>query len=318
VFVDRRESNSALFIIVLFVILILSTACVGQDPVAIASPVGGSPQSLNVVATTTIVGDIVRAVAGDQVDLRVLLPPKADPHSYEVTPRDVAAIDDADLVFINGLGLESLLEPVLQDAREQSKVISVSDGVTILADVEKGQKSEADPHVWFDPMRVSAWVDNIEKALSQIDPAGSELYLSNAESYRQELADLDQWIIDQFEQVPLEKRVIVTDHDSFGYLVDRYGLDLAGTVIPGYNTLSDPTARDMAELIDNIGQRDARVIFVSDSISSDVSEQIARETGIDLVPLSTGSLTEADGETPTYLEFMRLIVETIVTALLGS
>ena len=300
------------------VILFVASACGGPETAEEESPTGQIPVPLKVVATTTIVGDVVSTIGGDRIDLKVLLPPNADPHGYEVTPRDVAALTDADLVFINGLGLEALLEPVLKDAEEQNKVISVSDGVPTLGEADQGQSSGEDPHVWFDPMRVSVWVNNIEKALSQVDPVGSEAYLTNAESYRQRLVELDEWIVEQFDQIPADKRLIVTDHDSFGYLVDRYGLDLVGTVIPGYNTLSDPTARVLAALIDDIGRRDASVIFVSDSVSHDVSEQVARETGIELVPLSTGSLTEAGGKAPTYLDFMRLNVETIVQALLGN
>lgn len=315
---DHKESKSGRFIIVLFAILIFISACAGPDSAEETPPSGQTPIPPNVVATTTIVGDIVGAVGGDRIDLKVLLPPMTDPHVYEVTPRDVAALSDADLVFINGLGLESLLEPVLEDAQKQNKVISVSDGVTTLGETDEGQRSEADPHVWFDPMRVSVWVNNIENALSRVDPAGTEMYLNNAESYKQSLVELDGWIVEQFDQIPVEKRLIVSDHDSFGYLADRYGLDLVGTVIPGYNTLSDPTARDLAALIEDIGRRDASVIFVSDSVSSDVSEQIAQETGIELVPLTIGSLTDAGGKAPTYLDFMRLNVETIVQALLGS
>ncbi len=277
---------------------------------------------ITVVATTTIVGDIVKEVGGELIDLQVLVPPSTDPHVYEVTPRDVAALDDADLIFINGLGLEMLLEPVLEDSRTADKVVSVSDGVNYLsskaAPEGDDQGDKPDPHVWFDPQRVAIWVDNIENALSQVDPENAESFQRNAESYRQSLVELDQWILEEIDQIPASRRLIVTDHDSLGYLVDRYGLELIGAVVPGYNSQVEPTAKELATLIDAIGRREVAVIFVSDSVSTKIAEQIARDTGIQLVPISTGSLTDASGGAPTYLDFMRLTVETITDALLSA
>ncbi|MGB3713650.1 MAG: metal ABC transporter substrate-binding protein [Candidatus Promineifilaceae bacterium] len=279
---------------------------------------GVSGNLINVVATTTILGDVVGAVGGELIDLDVLLPPGADPHAYLVTPRDVAALADADLVFVNGLGLETFLEPVLENVGANTRVITVSDGIkAIRAPGSDGDENtaDADPHVWFDPLRVMIWVDNIEDALIEMDPDNQNTFRDNAELYREQLRQLDAWIVERIEQLPVERRLLVTDHDSFGYLVDRYGLELIGTVIPGYSTQSQPSAKELAALLEIIGQRDVTAVFVSDSANSSLAEQIARDSEIRLIPLSTGSLTVATGEAATYLEFMHTIIETITDAL---
>jgi zinc/manganese transport system substrate-binding protein/manganese/iron transport system substrate-binding protein len=299
----------------LLVFVITVSACGGAEP----DQEGALNDSrIEVVATTSIVGDVVNHIGGERIVLTVLMPPSVDPHSYEVTPQDAVAIEEADVVFINGLGLEKLLEPILSPARADSKVVSVSDGVPKLVHEDAEHGSDEDPHVWFDPTRVMIWVRNIEQTLTRIDPEGSDYYVKNATAYNQQLEELDQWIADEFANVPPGKRRIVTDHDSFGYLVDRYKLELVGTVIPGYNSLAEPSARDLAKLINAIEEYSVSVVFVSDSVSPDISEQIALETGIQLVPLSTGALSASEGDAPTYLEFMRSNISKITQALTGD
>jgi len=312
----RRESLGFLCLS----LILFSAGCTGQIADQELPKEEKNRDQITVMATTTIVADIVKEVGGELIDLQVLVPPSTDPHVYEVTPRDIAALDDADLIFINGLGLEMLLEPVLEDSRTADKVVSVSDRVNYLSSkvTPEGndQGDKPDPHVWFDPQRVATWVDNVENALSQVDPENAGIYQRNAENYRQSLVELDQWILEEIDQIPASRRLIVTDHDSLGYLVDRYGLELIGTVVPGYNTQAEPTAKELAALIDAIGRHDVAVVFVSDSVNIKIAEQIARDTGIQLVPISTGSLTDASGAAPTYIDFMRLTVETISDALL--
>ncbi|HET6443883.1 MAG TPA: metal ABC transporter substrate-binding protein [candidate division Zixibacteria bacterium] len=309
------------YTIILLAILIICVGCGSQssDPQAVTEAISGN--RIHVMATTTIVGDVVNAVGSDLIDLEVLLPPGSDPHVYEVTPRDIAALTEADLVFVNGLGLEALLEPVLQDAREQNKVVSVSDGIANIRSQTSGRNGEGDdldPHVWFDPLLVMSWVDTIESALSDANPENSDAFHANAEEYRRQLLELDEWIITQIGEIPVDKRLVVTDHDSLGYFVDRYGLDLVGTVIPGYDTQIEPSAKELAQLIENIGQYGVSVVFVSDSVNTSLAEQIANDSGIRLVRLSTGSLTDDSGKAATYLDFMRANVETITNALSSS
>jgi ABC-type Zn uptake system ZnuABC Zn-binding protein ZnuA len=303
--------------IILLAILVISVGCGSPSPDAQAATAAISGK-LDVMATTTIVGDVVSAVGGELIDLEVLLPPGSDPHIYEVTPKDIASLTEADLVFANGLGLEALLEPVLRDARDQNRVVSVSDGIATIrsqSSDRNGEGDDLDPHVWFDPILVMSWVGTIEGALSDANPENRDAFQANAEEYLQQLRELDEWIISQIGEIPADKRLVVTDHDSLGYFVDRYGLDLVGTVIPGYDTQIEPSAKELALLIENIEQYGVSVVFVSDSVNTSLAEQIANDSGILLVPLSTGSLTDDSGKAATYLDFMRVNVETIVNAL---
>jgi zinc/manganese transport system substrate-binding protein/manganese/iron transport system substrate-binding protein len=215
--------------------------------------------------------------------------------------------------------LETFLEPVLENVGEESKLITVSEGIKVISAPGSSGVDEntvdADPHVWFDPLRVLFWVDNIEDALTEKNPENKDIFHDNAEIYREKLRELDVWIVDRIEQLPVERRLIITDHDSLGYLVERYGLELIGTVIPGYSTQSQPSAKELGALLEIIGQREVAAVFVSDSANSTLAEQIARDSGIQLIPLSTGSLTSATGEAATYLEFMRVNIEKITDAL---
>ncbi len=271
-----------------------------------------------IIATTTIVGDVVAHIGGDLIDLTILLPVNADPHAFEPTPRDMATIEEADLIFANGAGLEAFLGKALGNTETLEKVVEVSAGF----DLRQAQHPEedpdhegGDPHVWFDPHLVGEWVIVIEQALTKLDPAHQADFKANAGQYRLQLADLDGWIQTQIASIPAERRVIVSDHDSFGYLADRYGLTQVGIVFPGFSTLSSPSAQELANLENAIQSQKAPAIFVGKTINPALAEQIARDTGIQLVFLYTGSLSEKDGPAATYLEFMRYNVNAIVSAL---
>lgn len=279
----------------------------------------GITDKVQIVATTTIVGDVVGAIGGEGVDLQVLLPAGIDPHSFEVTPKDVAILNGADIVFINGLGLESFLNSIMESALNDAVVQSVSDGIAPIPAVGEGvdvdSDHDVDPHVYFDPLRVLVWVDNIEDTLVDLDPENGELYKENALKYRAQLTELDTWISQQVEKLPADNRIIVTDHESLGYLADRYQFRLLGTVIPGYSTLSEPSAQELAALLADIETLDVRAVFVAESTNDKLTEQIARDMEIQLVPIFTGSLSNVGGETSSYLDFMRWNVETIIQAL---
>lgn len=305
----------------LLAISFLLAACTAAQP---ADPTGAG--KLKVVATTTLVGDVVSQVAGDQVALVTLLPPGSDPHSFQPTPQDVTRLADADLVFINGLGLEEFLSGMLDSANTQAQVIPVSQGITPREGVEagdhEGEGEEAgaddhaqDPHVWMDPNNVLVWVDNIEAALAAADPPNASVYAENAGRYRQALRELDEWVRQQVSQVPQERRMLVSDHAVFGYFADRYGFEQVGAVIPGFSTLSEPSAQDLAALQDTIAAAGVPVILVGYSVNPNLAERVAQDSGIRLVPVHTGSLTGPDGTAPTYLDFIRYNVEAIVSAL---
>jgi len=291
-------------------LMLILTAC--SSGVA-SQPAPQAEGKLRVVATTTVVGDVVGAVGGDAIALTVLLPTGADPHSYEPTPQDAAAVSDADVVFVNGAGLESFLDPLLENAGGDAQVISVSEGITFRH--LGGEHGDRDPHVWFDPHNVVVWVENVERTLSTLDPGDAGTYAANAGEYEASLQELDDWIREQAAQIPEANRKLVTDHAAFGYFAERYGFEQAGAVFPGFNTLAEPSAQERAELEETIRALDVRAIFVGTTINPSLAQQIAEDTGVRVVFLYTGSLSEPDGAAGSYLALMRYDVSAMVDGL---
>ena len=290
----------------------------------------GSAGKLRVVATTTIVGDVVQNVGGDWITLDTLIPAGVDEHGYEPAPQDVAKVSRANLVFINGAGLEPFIEKLTQNANGKAQMISVSDGITLLQSVPEDNVSassgpassgpatgalQGDPHVWMDPNNVLVWVGNIEKALSAADPAHAADYQKNAARYRQQLKTLDAWIRTQVSQVPQNRRELVTDHLVFTYFAKQYGFGQVGAVVPGYSTTTSPSAQQLAQLETTIGKLSVPAIFVGNTVNPALSERVAQDTHTHLVHILTGSLTTKDGPAPSYLDYIHYNVTAIVTAL---
>lgn len=308
------------FLIILILALLLS-AC-GSS--AASSKPGVDPAGrLQVVATTTIVADVVRNIGGDQVDVIALLPPETDPHTFDPSPQDVAKVADADVVFANGAGLETFLKSMMDNAGGKAKVFYVSDGIQLLQapDLKLGtpapgeESLSGDPHTWFDPQNVMVWAKNIAQNLSAIDPSNAALYAQNASKYTAQLEDLDAWIKAKVSQIPAANRRMVTDHDEFTYFAQRYGFDLIGAVIPGYSTLAQPSARELAALDDLIRQLGVKAVFVGNAVNPALAKRVAQDTGVKLVFLYTGALSKPGGPASTYLDFMRYDVAEIVRAL---
>ena len=276
--------------------------------------------SLRIVCTTTIVGDVVARVAGEGNEPTILLSISADPHAFDPTPQDLVAISRADVVFLNGAGLEENLHPILENA--SGLVVALSDNLDLLrldaadhANSDEEGHDRVDPHVWFDPAYVGAWVDLIADTLSELDPGGESGYRARADAYRSELAELDAWIEDQLSGLPQEKRRLVTDHAVFGYFATRYGFEQVGTVFPGLSSLSEPSARDLASLEEIIVALGVPVLFAGTTVNRSLVEQIAADTGTRIVTLYTGSLSGPEGPAGGYLELMRYDVAAIVEGL---
>jgi len=274
----------------------------------------GTGARLAVVATTTLVGDIARQVGGDAIDLTVMLPPGADPHAFEPSPTDIAAVADADVVFINGLGLEQFIAPMIEHAGGEARVVEVSEGIDAL----EFSSGELDPHVWFDPGNVMTWSSNISQALAELDPANTEQYEANAAALRADLEDLDGWIHEQVSMVPEDQRMLVTDHRVFGYFARRYGFEQVGTLLPGVSAMAVPSAAELSQIEDTIRELGVRAIFVGTTVNPNLAERVAEDTGVRVVTVYTGSLSEPDGPAATYDDFMRYDVSAIVEALRGN
>lgn len=290
-----------------------STAPAGQQLAA----------GVRVVATTNIIGDVVAQVAGKDVQLTVLMGLGVDPHTYVPTPREVAAVHDAQLIFVNGAGLETFLEPLLQQAGGQARLVDLSQGLDLLPaghveeEEEHAGEGEYDPHVWLSVPNVMRWVDTIATALSEADPAHAEGYRSRAAAYRQELEALDAWMRQQAAGVPPERRKLVTNHPAFGYFAREYGFEQVGAVYP-VSPAAEPSAQDIAALEDAIRRLGVPAVFTESTVNPKLAEQVARDTGIRLVRLYTGSLGGPGSGAETYIAMMRYNTRAIVDALKGS
>jgi ABC-type Zn uptake system ZnuABC Zn-binding protein ZnuA len=289
-------------------------------------------QRLQVVATTNIVGDVVHNIGGEQIDLTVLMDTGVDPHTYVPTASDTVAVHDAHVVFANGAGLEADLEEMLENAGGTAVHVHVSDGLDFrppptdhenkdehaaIDEAEGGQEhdhSDVDPHVWLSVPNVIHWVESIQHVLGTLDPGNVEAYEENAEAYIQELEALDAWIQEQIARIPEANRRLVTNHPAFGYFADRYGLEQIGAIYP-INPSSEPSAQDIAALQDAIRAYGVPAVFTESTVNPSRAEQVAGDTGVELVPLYTGSLSRPGGGAETYLQLMRYDVQAIVEAL---
>lgn len=274
---------------------------------------------LSVLATTTIVGDVVAQVGGDAIELSTLLPAQSDPHNYEPTPQDIASVARADVIFANGAGLEEFLNPLIDSAGAAAKVINLSEDINLIENTTSQQAEQegdhGDPHVWTDPNNVILWIQTISEALIELDPDNSEVYLANAEEYQRKLTELDSWIREQVAPIPPVNRNIVTDHLILVYFADEYEFTQTGAIIPAYSTLAEPSAQELAELVDKIRALNVPAIFVGNTINPNLANRLTEDTGTQLVTLYTGSLSEPGGEADNYLDYMKYNVNAIVNAL---
>lgn len=284
-----------------------------------------SDGKIKVVATTTIVSDVVHQIGGDHIALATLLPAGADPHGFEPSPQDLALVSEAQVVFANGGGLEEFLTNLIESADAQDRVVYLSDGIELITGDEEHVSGEVggdaqdlgggDPHTWMDPNNVVLWVDSIQAELSALDPQNAERFKANAASYQEQLRELHGWIAEQTGQVPEVHRALVTDHLILGYFARRYGFEQIGALIPGYSSMAQPSASELAKIEDTIRSYQVPAIFVGNTVNPDLAQRVTQDTGTQLVFIYTGSLSEAGGEAGTYLDYMRYNTQAIVNAL---
>lgn len=300
--------------ILLFNLLIIFTLAIGIS--ACAGDTTDASDQITVVATTSILADVVSQVGGDLVAVTPLVPPGANEHEYQPSPQDVAAVTDADLVFEVGLGLEEFMETIIQNAGTKVEPVIVSEGIeTMEFSGGEDEHFSADPHVWMDPANVIIWTQNIAESLSAFDPDNREIYEANSQAYITQLESLDTWIASEVAKISPENRQLVTDHMLFGYFAEKYGFTVAGAIIPSYSSIAEPSARELAELEDAIRNHNVRVILVGNTVNPALASRVANDTGTQLVEFYTGSLSEPGGPASTYIDYMRYNVNAIVSAL---
>jgi ABC-type Zn uptake system ZnuABC Zn-binding protein ZnuA len=284
-----------------------------------------------VVAVETFLADMTRQVAGDRAAVRSLIPQGVEPHGYEPTPQDIAAVSNARLLVVNGRGLESFLQKLLASSGGSRIVVEASAGLQSRTSREgevleggaiatsSSAAAEPDPHFWLDPLMAVTYIQNIRDGLIRMDPAGEPTYRANAEAYTAKLQDLDRWIAAEIAAIPAGDRKLVTNHESLGYFADRYGFRIVGTVIPSVSTEAAPTARQLARLVDGLKASGVRAVFLETGANPQLARQVAAEAGIRVVTeLFTHSLSDASGPAPSYLEMMRHNAKAIVDALTGG
>ncbi len=280
----------------------------------------GTPQAaepVKVVATFSILGDMVKQVGGDAVQVVTLVAPGGDAHTYQPAPSDAKALANANLVVVNGLHMEGWLDRLIMASGTKAPIAVASKGVKpqTMEEEEGGAgKVVTDPHAWQDLANGQLYVSNIADALAKVDPANAAGYRQRAETYRGDLKALDAWVRQQIGQVPAAKRKIITSHDAFGYFGRAYGVTFLAPV--GISTESEPTAAGLGQLSNQIKKEHIKALFIENMTDPRLIETLARESGAVVGgTVYSDSLSEAGGPADTYVKMFRHNVPAFVAAM---
>jgi zinc/manganese transport system substrate-binding protein len=276
---------------------------------AIAAPPVAAQTRVNVVASFSILGDFVRNVGGDRVNITTLVGPDGDVHVYTPAPEDAKRIADAKLVVINGFGLEGWLPRLVQSSGGKATMVTATDGI---APHRLG--SETDPHAWQSVVNAKIYVSNIGKALEAADPADAEVFRANEKGYEAKLDALDREVRAAIAQIPPARRKVISTHDAFGYFAAEYGITFIAPL--GVSTDSEPSARDIASIVNQIKAAKIPAVFFENITDPRLMRQIAAETGARIGgTLYSDSLSPENGEAPTYIDMVRHNIKALTSAL---
>jgi len=298
---------SKLFIICVLVICLFLVGCLPATPQSNSLPY--------VMATESFLGDIAKNVAGSRIKVDTLLPVTVDPHEYQPKPQDVAKLAQTQVLIINGLGYEAWLQKTLDSLGGQRQLIVTTNGMVPDPDLS-GHHPQGDPHMWMNPLDTINYVNKIRDGLTLADPSGKDVYAQNADAYIVKLRALDQWVKDQVGQLPIEKRLLITNHDALDYFAKAYDFKIIGAIIPSVTTDASPSAQQLAGLIDTIKHSNARAIFLDIGENQKLAQQIASETGVAVISnLYVESTSGPNGPAPTYIDMIKHDVTVITDAL---
>jgi manganese/iron transport system substrate-binding protein len=311
----RRLSTRlrVIFALGLTALTMLSVACQNEGP---------SGRNIKAVVSTTVLADLVSQVGGDRVDVTSLLPPGADPHTFEPRPSDMRTISESAIGIVNGLGLEpASLRVVESNLPASALFVEVADevaarGFPLLGEDGASDSSHlgANPHLWLSIEAASLYIEVIRDSLIQIDTERADEYRENADSYLAELTDLQQYVAQQANSVPAVNRMLVTTHDAFPYLAREIGFKVVGVVAvsPG----QEPGASTIADLTNVIQSSDVPAVFMEPQLGSesDVLERVAEDTGVKVCVLYSGTL---DDKVKGYLDLMRFNADELARCLGG-
>ena len=292
---------------------VLAAGCTTNRPAGSAEQTSG--QALRVVATTTQVADLATNVGGDRVQVTSLFKPNVDAHDYEPSPADIDTIARADLVIENGAGLESWLHDTIASSGYDGPVVDTSQGVRL-----RQVGGATDPHIWQNPRNAMVMAANIERGLASADPPDAGVFQANLAAYTKQLQTLDAEVQRQIDSLANKK--LVTNHDAFGYYIDRYGLQFVGSVIPSFDTSAELSGRDIRDLVAKVRATGVKAIFSETSLPARAAETIGREAGVKVVEgedaLYGDSRGPAGSDGDTYLKMIEHNTRTIVSNLSAS
>ena len=247
---------------------------------ALAIPSAAQANRIRVVATFSIVGDLAQNVGGDRVELTTLVGKDGDTERYEPTPADARALQQANVVLENGLGSEPWLDRLYNASGSRAPRIRVSQAVDLI----KGEEDEFDPHVWHDVANSIRMTRTIQDALSGADPGNAGAYRANADAYVARLQTLDNWVLEQVATLPVERRRLVTSHDTFGYFAARYGFQIVGVGLKSFFTDAQPSAQQVNRLVQDIRAAGVPAVFVENVTDPRLMQQVASEAGVVVAP----------------------------------
>jgi zinc/manganese transport system substrate-binding protein len=299
---------------------------------------GGGADRLAVVATTTQLADFARNVGGDRVEVTGLLKPNVDAHDFEPSPADIDALARADVLLLNGVGLEEWLDGAVEASGFRGQRVDTSAGVKLLAGGDEHAEEEHageepaagdehaaeeekhaeeggnNPHIWQSPVNAKVMVSTIQRAFATADPEGAATYQANHDRYAAQLDQLDSEVAAQIGALPNKK--LVTNHDAFAYYVDRYGLEFVGSIIPSFDTSAELSAKEVNELVAKIKETGVKAVFSETSLPPETARTVASEAGVKVVTgedaLYGDSLGPAGSDGATYIDSIRHNTRTIV------
>jgi zinc/manganese transport system substrate-binding protein len=284
----------------------LAAALVAAQLVAPAAAQQQAQHKIEAVATISILGDLVRNVGGDRVNVTTLVGPNGDAHVYAPTPGDARKLAQADVIFVNGLGLEGWMTRLSEASGTKAPTIVVSKGVAPrkMAEMRDPAHMEIDPHAWQAVGNAEIYVKNIRDGLSEADPADKAIYDTNAAAYLGKLDALDKEVKAAIAKIPADRRKIITTHDAFGYFSDAYGMNFIAP--EGVSTDAEPSAREVAKIITQIKEQKIPAVFMENITDPRLMQQIAHETGAAIGgTLYSDALSGPSGPASTYIDMMR-------------
>ena len=282
-----------------------------------ASPVVAQEKKLPVIATFSILGDLVKNVGGDRIDVTTLVAPNSDAHVYAPTPADAKKVAAAKVVFVNGLGFEGWITRLIKASGSKAPTVTVSKGITTrqMEDEDHGHGHKVtDPHAWQSVANAKIYIANIRDGLSAADPAGKSVYDANTSAYGAKLDALEAEVKDAIGKIPADRRRIITSHEAFGYFGAAYGIEFIAP--EGVSTETAASAKDVAKIIGQIRKQKIPAVFMENITDSRMMQQIAKESGAKIGgSLFSDALSGENGPAASYIEMMRNNIRQLSNAL---